>query len=208
MKLTDFEADALTELFNIGLHRAAASLSDLTSQRVLVDLPRLWACPLDDLQDRLMELVGGDLATVHQIFRGPVAGDAVLLLEYEKAALLASLMTGGEVAVGGRLDQSAREVLAEVGNIVLSACLSAFGNVLHVTVSFSVPRIHIESLDGLLRSIVIDEAKDVKYALVAATRFRLSELEVGGYLVVIIGVSSMARVSEALDARVSEHGRR
>lgn len=207
MKLTEFETDALTELFNIGLHRAAASLSDLTRQRVLVDLPRLWVCSLDEMQTRLADLVEGDLATVHQIFRGPVAGDAVLLLEYEKASLLARLMTGDGVALGGRLDQSAREVLAEVGNIVLSACLSAFGNVLQVAVSFSVPRIHIESLDGLLRSVVVDEAKDVKYALVAATRFRLSELEVGGYLVVVIGVSSMARLSEALSARVSGHGR-
>ena len=140
--LSPFETDALTELFNIGLHRAAASLSELTGQRVLVDLPELWVCKIADLHDRLVKLVGAELATVHQIFRGEVAGDAVLVLDYEKAALLASLMTSGEVAHGGVLDESAREVLAEIGNIVLSACLSAFGNVLKVAVSFSVPRMH------------------------------------------------------------------
>ena len=200
--LNAFETDALTELFNIGLHRAAASLSELTGQRVLVDLPRLWVCTLEDLQPRLLELVEGDLATVHQVFRGEVSGDAVLLLEYEKAALLAQLMTGGDVALGGILDQSAREVLAEVGNIVLGACLSAFGNVLQVAVSFSVPRLHVESLQGLLRSLLIDEQTDVHYALLAATRFRLSRLEVGGYLVVVLGVNSLTRASRALTDRV------
>lgn len=202
MKLTAMESDALNELFNIGLHRAAASLSELTGQRVLVDLPRLWVCSMGELKERLLEVVSGDLATVHQIFGGEMAGDAVLLLEYEKAVLLADLMTGGEVALGGKLDQSAREVIAEIGNVVLSSCLGAFGNMLHVAVSFSVPRIHIESLDGMLRSIVIESDSGTPYALVAATRFGLSELEISGYLVVVIGVKSLELVSRTLAERV------
>lgn len=200
--LGTLEMDALTELFNIGLHRAAASLSELTGQRIVVDLPKLWVLPIDQMHPRLTELLVGELATVHQIFRGPVAGDAVLLLEYDKAALLARLMTRGEVALGGRIDQSAREVLAEVGNIVLSACLSAFGDMLKVAVSFSVPRIHVESVEGMLRTLLVG-TDDLQYALIAATRFRLSKLEVDGYLIVAVGVTSLAAITQALVSRVS-----
>lgn len=203
MNLTDLEHDALNELFNIGLHRAAASLSELTGKRVVVELPRLWVCSIEELKGRLLEVVSGDLATVHQFFGGPVAGDAVLLLEYEKAVMLADLMAGGDVALGGKLDQSAREVIAEIGNVVLSSCLGAFGNVLRVAVSFSVPRIHVESLDGMLRSVQIDREQGIPYALVAATRFVLSELEISGYLIVVIGVKSLEMVSTALQSRVS-----
>jgi chemotaxis protein CheC len=202
MNLSQFELDALNELFNIGLHRAAASLSELTGKRVQVDLPRLWVCSIDELKERLMEVVSGDLATVHQFFGGPVAGDAVLLLEYEKAVMLADLLTGGEVALGGRLDQSAREVIAEIGNVVLSSCLGAFGNVLHVAVSFAVPRIQVESLDGMLRTVVIDRDQGIPYAMVAATQFGLADLEISGYLIVVIGVKSLEMVSEALAAKV------
>ena len=194
------DTDALTELFNIGLHRAAASLSELTTQRIIVDLPRLWVCPIDEMHGRLMDILDGDLATVHQIFRGSVTGDAVLVLQYESAARLAALMTQGSVALGGRLDQSAREVLAEVGNVILSSCLSAFGDMLHVAVSFSVPRIHVESLDGLLRSLVVDN-DDLHFALIAATRFRLSEGEVGGYLIIAVGMNSLSLITRALAAR-------
>lgn len=197
MNIGPIETDALTELFNIGLHRAAASLSELTRDRVIVDLPRLWVCPITELRTRLGTVVEGELATVHQVFRGPVGGDAVLVLEYEKAALLARLMTDGEVAHGGLIDQSAREVLTEVGNIVLSACLSAFGNILDMSVNFSVPRIHIESLEAMMRSFSVD-SKEVRYAMIAATRFRLTEGEVSGYLIVIIGLTSLIRVAAAL----------
>jgi chemotaxis protein CheC len=201
MNLDAIQTDALTELFNIGLHRAAASLSELTGQRIVVELPRLWISPIQHMRPRLMELLDGDLASVHQIFGGVVSGDAVLLLEYEKAALLAKLMTQDEVALSGRLDQSAREVLTEVGNIVLGACLSVFGDILKVSVSFSVPRIHIESLDGLLQSLTV-EHDELQYAVIAATRFRLSELEVGGYLIVALGLTSLELISKALADRV------
>lgn len=195
----EFDHDALTELFNIGLHRAAAALSELTGQRIIVDLPRLWICPIDETHERLAGLLEGDLATVHQVFKGSVAGDAVLVLDYESAAHLASLLTSGGVALGGRLDQSAREVLTEVGNVILSSCLSAFGDMLQVTVSFSVPRIHVESLEGLLRSLHVDQT-EVQYMLLVATRFQLTEGEVGGYLMVAIGISSLSIIAQALAA--------
>jgi chemotaxis protein CheC len=121
------------------------------------------------------------------------------VLDYESATHLASLLTAGDVALGGRLDQSAREVLTEVGNVILSSCLSAFGDMLQVTVSFSVPRIHVESLEGLLRSLQVDHA-DVQYMLLVATRFQLSNREVGGYLMVAIGITSLSIIAQALAA--------
>jgi chemotaxis protein CheC len=199
MSVNSLDTDALTELFNIGLHRAAASLSDLTQQRVIVDLPRLWACPVSELHSALTKLVEGELATVHQIFGGVVTGDAVLLLEYDRAAELASIMTEGQVASSGQIDHSAREVLTEVGNIVLGSCLSAFGNLLKVSVTFAVPRMHVESLDGLLRSLQVDH-DEVQYAMVATTRFHLRDTEIGGYLIIVIGLSSLQLISDVMQA--------
>lgn len=197
MTVSRVDHDALTELFNIGLHKAAAALSELTGQRILVDLPRLWVCPIAETHARLRDLMQGELATVHQVFMGSMTGDAVLVLEYENASRLAALLTHGDVASDGRLDQSAREVLAEVGNVILSSCLSAFGDMLHVAVSFSVPRIHVESLEGLLRSLKV-ERDEMHYTLLAATRFRLTEGEVGGYLLIAVGIASLELISKAL----------
>jgi chemotaxis protein CheC len=200
VNLDHLDRDALTELFNIGLHRAASSLSELTGQRILVDLPRLWICPIEETHARLVEFLNGDLATVHQVFRGSVTGDAVLVLDYASAARLTALMTEGDAALGGRLDQSAREVLAEIGNVILSSCLSSFGDMLQVSVAFSVPRMHVESLEGLLRSLQV-EGEERNYALLAATRFRLTEGEVGGYLMIAVGTSSLSRIARALAER-------
>jgi chemotaxis protein CheC len=91
-------------------------------------------------------------------------------------------------------------VLTEVGNVILSSCLSAFGDMLRVSVTFAVPRIHVESLDGLLRSLKVKD-DEMHYTLLAATRFRLTEGEVGGYLMIAVGITSLELITKALAAR-------
>jgi chemotaxis protein CheC len=201
MNLDEFETDALTELFNVGLHRAAASLSEITGQRIVVDPPRIWICPADQAEERLRDLLSGELATVHQVFGGAIAGDAALLLEQEKAAQLARLITRGAAGGEGRLDQSAREVLAEMGNIVLSACLSGFGDMLDVPVSFYVPSIRIDSLKTVLHAL-LSESSGRQFAVIVATKFRVSELEVDGYMIVAVGAKSLERINKALASRL------
>lgn len=198
VKVDAAELDALSELFNVGLHRAAASLSEVTGQRIYVAMPKLWVYEISEIETRLRDLMNGELAAVRQVFGGAVAGDAVLLIEQDKAAKLTQLMTSGEAAVGGRLDQSAREVLSEVGNIVLGACLSGFGDMLETPVSFSVPRLTVESLGSLLKSLSSSSSTEVQYAVICATRFGLSELEVDGYLIVAVGAASLARMLDGL----------
>ena len=49
MKLTAVQEDALIELLNIGFGRAAASLSQLTGHRVLLEVPHVTIHPIDEL---------------------------------------------------------------------------------------------------------------------------------------------------------------
>lgn len=203
MDLTRDQRDALTELINIGFSRTAVSLSELTGDRVLLEVPEVSMHPIQELSAVLRSFMPGDMATVHQVFTGPVSGDALLLLNHEGAAILTDLLTSQPVRAGhARLDESAREVLAEVGNILLNACLGMFGNLLEVQISFSVPRVELEALDSMMRSLVIGR-DELQYALVVRTRFRLRDGAVQGYLVIVLGVSSMDRLFQALE-RASE----
>src|SRR6202041_1788805 len=119
--------DALTELINIAFARTASSLSELTGNRVEIEVPEVSIHPLDELPAALGKFVQGDVATVHQIFTGPVAGDALLLLNHEGAGNLANLLTQADPPIK-RLVSASKEVLTEVGNILLNSCLGIFGD--------------------------------------------------------------------------------
>ncbi len=204
MELTALQQDALIELINIAFSRTASALSDLTGERVLLDKPSVTLYPLTELKTALAGHISGEVASVHQLFKGPVSGDALLLLNYEGAVALANLLSEAPGA-GTRLVASDREVLTEVGNILLNACLGTFGNLLQVHISFAVPRLHLDALASLLDTLTINE-QGLRYALVVFTTFRLRDSKVGGYLVIVLGVQSLERLIQSVEEWAQAQG--
>lgn len=197
MILTAQQSDALTELLNIAFGRTADALSKLTGHRVVLDSPNVAVVPLELLTATLARYVPGDVASVHQDFTGPIAGDAVLILSQAGAAALTGLLTDG--APAEELDESAREVLTEVGNILLNACLSMFGNLLEVRVAFSVPRLRLDTVEELISTFPSVGAES-RHAIVVAMAFKLKGSAVAGYLALVLGVASLTELVAKVEA--------
>jgi chemotaxis protein CheC len=202
--LTERRNDALAELINIAFARTGAALSELTGQRVLLNPPIVSMHRTVDIPGILARFMPGEIASIHQVFGGAVAGDALLLLNQDGARELTNLLTEEENKTP-YLDESAREVLTEVGNILLNACLGMFGNLLNVHVSFSVPRLHMESLAEVVDSLVTDK-NDLRYALVVSTAFQIKNSAVSGFLVMALSVTSLDRLLHEVDAWESQQG--
>jgi chemotaxis protein CheC len=197
VELTPRQQDALIELLNIGFGRAGASLSQLTGHRVLLDVPEVSIHPIAGLREVLGTVFTSDVASVHQIFAGPVAGDALLVLDHSAAGMLKQLLTD-EPSLPLRIDASAREVLTEVGNILLNACLGTFGNLLNVQVSFSVPQLNLDTLHGVLETLMVHR-ESMRYAMLVHAGFRLRDAEVHGFLVIVLSVASLDRLIRSVE---------
>jgi chemotaxis protein CheC len=205
VELTPVQYDALVELLNIGFGRAAAALSDLTGHRVLLEVPQVSVHPISQLSSALRPVLGDNVASVHQIFSGPVGGDALLILDHLAAGSLKELLTN-EPSLPLPIDASAREVLTEVGNILLNACLGTFGNLLHVQVSFSVPHLNLDTLHHVMQSLLIN-SEGLRFALVVQAGFKLKDAEVTGDLVIVLSVASLDRLIRAVEQWEHEEGR-
>jgi chemotaxis protein CheC len=188
MELTPSQKDALTELISIGYARAAAALSDLTGHRISLEVPEVSVHLIPEITEKLGGLVKGEVASVNQVFTGPISGNAILLLDNHAALLINRLLTDRPDMPS--LDGAGREVITEVGNIVLNACLGAFGNLLKIQVSFTVPSLQIETVQKVIRSITVAD-RGLEYALIIHTCFHLRASDVSGYLVIILGVTSL-----------------
>jgi len=204
VNLTEPQRDALVELLNIGFGRAGAALSKLTGHRILLEVPEVAIHPVSQLDALLGRVTTARVASVHQVFSGPVAGDALLILDPVAAATLKELLTD-EPALPLELDTSSREVLTEVGNILLNACIGTFGNLLRVPMSFSVPDIDIATLHSVMDKLAaVGDA--MRYALVVTAGFRLRDAEVTGYVVIVLTVQSLTRLLIAVEQWIArEH---
>ncbi|MCX8022464.1 MAG: chemotaxis protein CheC [Syntrophorhabdaceae bacterium] len=195
MILTERQRDSLREVINIAFGRAASSLSELTGHRIIIDVPQVSIYSIGELTPTLEGMVKDEIATVHQIFTGRLSGDALLILDYKGAAALTGLLTDEDIDA---IDVSTKEVLIEVGNKLLNACLGTFGNMLQVHITFSVPKFHLSELNDMLNTLVIGK-EELRYALLIATEFKIKNSEIGGYLVIVLGVGSLDRLLEAIE---------
>lgn len=191
MELTAVQKDTLTELISIGYARAAAALSDLTGHRITLAVPEVAIHQIEEITPLLQKVIAGEITSVQQVFGGAISGNAVLLLDKSAALLLNRLLTDRPQAA--ELDEAGREVMIEVGNIVLNACLGVFGNLLQVAVNFTVPQLQVDDIEDVIRNIS-DQDLNLRYALMIHTRFHLRASDVSGYLVIILGVSSLERL--------------
>jgi len=172
-------------------------LSDLTGQRIVLTAPQIELYSIDLVKEALNKMLKGEVASVQQIFSGPVSGHALLLVSREGADILTSLLIDEKTAAVE--DRAARrEALAEVGNIVLQGSMGVCGNLLEVHVSFSVPSLALETVDDLLNSITIQQ-RELQFALLVRTRFELLKSQVSGYLVVILGITSFSTLLDELE---------
>lgn len=198
MELTTSQRDALTELINIGYGRAAGALSELTGYRITLQVPKVGMHEMNEVAPLLDHVIQGEVASVNQMFTGPISGHALLLLDERSALLLSQLLMDDAVAPS-ELDAGAREIITEVGNILLNACLGVFGNLLRVQVSFAVPRLKVETVPDVLQSITFESDEKLGYALMIHTRFHLRASNVVGYLVIILGITSLDRMLRELE---------
>lgn len=193
MELTPDEKDALTELINIGYGRAAGALSELTGYRVSLEVPSVTLHEIGALIPMLERLIKVDVACVNQTFSGPIGGNALLMLDESSAITLSRVLTDDRGA-SQEFDSNAREIIVEVGNILLNACLGVFGNLLEVHVNFAVPRLQKAGVAKVMKSVAAESPEAVRYGLMVHTRFQVKSGNVVGYLVIILGIASMDRL--------------
>jgi len=196
--LTAEQYDALTELINIGFSRAANSLSELTGDRILLQVPKVDIVPVSSLKGKLSEFFPGDISTVHQVFKGEITGDAVLVLNSQDGLMLCSLVQQYELNHFKDFDNESVEILTETGNIIMNSCLGVFGNLLNVHFSFSIPIMTVSSLDAMLKTLKVGETSN-EFALLILMGFVLRNTHISGYIVMLMNINSIELLVASLN---------
>jgi chemotaxis protein CheC len=195
--LPDKYKDALTELINVAYGRAAASLSELTHQRISLESPKLDVYLLSEVKQALIQIYDEEVWSIHQVFAGGMSGHAMLLVD-EKSATRLGARVLGESSADNIAFESVQEVLTEVGNIVLQASLGICGDLLHIQVTFSVPGLKVDTLGAMLNSVTVGQS-ELQYALMVRTQFQVLSSQVVGHMVVVLGMTSFSRLIEAVE---------
>ena len=140
IELSAIERDALAELANIGVSRAATSLGQMLGEQVLLSVPTVQIVARETAAQFVDHSTAPKLVAVRQTFEGPFSGRALLIFPEARSLELVRAIMGQEHSISDIVNLE-HEALAEMGNIILNGCLASIANVLHRTMRMSLPSV-------------------------------------------------------------------
>ncbi len=159
--MTDFnelEQDVLKESFNIGAGLAADSLSSMVGEEVEISIPDLQILSKRAAIDLLKESILPNSRLIQQKFqstsaKSPISGYAYLFFPEANSRALVHTLTGMTPS-SEDFSATEKEVLNEVGNIILNACLGSFANILEDEFDCAIPEVSVDDSCSALLSMV------------------------------------------------------
>lgn len=193
--LSPLELDALTELVNLGVGRAAVNLREMVGEQVHLSVPSLKLVSRMEAAALLDQREGSKLVAVHQIFEGDITGRVLLIFPEVKSLELVRAVTGGELSLEEIIELE-QEALAETGNIILNGCMATIANLLDRSLKMSMPEILHGNGPDFFTLPPPPAAGDVVVFL--HIDFSIRQRDIDGYIVMLMDMPSIAALNGLL----------
>lgn len=193
--LTELERDALTELVNIGVSRAASSLRKMVGEEVLLSVPSIEIMNPRDAARLIGEREIDDLVAIQQDFEGAFSGRALLIFPEATSLDLVRAIIGGDVPPD-QIAEMEQEALAETGNVILNGCLATMANMLKRSLVISLPEV-IRG-DGARLFASSQGPSGDGLVLFLYINFSVRNRDIRGYIAMLMDLPSLSALKELI----------
>ena len=198
--LNELELDSLQEIMNMAFGRAAADLAEVIDVFVQLNAPEVELISLENLEEHVNSRIPSfqTARVVEQHYRGDGDGVALLVFPHDAARKLVSLfqLEDTETLESDSVLEIEDEVLMEVGNILIGACVGRMFGLIDRRIYYLPPR----ATDGHAFSDLTNSGVFVKddFAITVQTHFSFEDRAVSGRLFLINRQHSLDSLKEAL----------
>lgn len=189
------QLEAIEEVLNIGLGRAAGSLTTLLGEEVLLTASNVHMSNLNTGKalDIIKKSGEVNMVSVAQNVSGDLDTLALILFPESKAVEIVQRMVSPNAAAQAVVKYE-HEVMSEVGNIILNACVSAFSNMMHLSLGSSLPVHHM----GDCESVTLDNpAHPLK--LLIDLDVVIAMRPISGFVTFSFSTTSLARLLQSVE---------
>lgn len=184
--LTEIERDALAELSNIAMARAATSLRQMVTDQVLLSVPSVEVLTHQDATARISKTNNPKLVAIRQDFSGLLSGRALLIFPEAGSLELVRLVVGKQLAIEDIIDLE-DEALAETGNIILNSWVATIANLLKHGLKMSLPVV----MRGPNAEIFNISSTAESLVLFLHIRFEVSNHQINGYVALLMDIPTL-----------------
>ncbi len=184
--LTELERDALGEVSNIAMARAANSLRQMIEHEVLLSVPSVEILSQEAATHIVAKPDNASLVAVRQDFSGAFSGRALLIFPEANSLELVRAVVGRQLSLADIIDLE-DEALAETGNIILNSWVATIANLLKRGLKMSLPVVVRGQSRHMFESV---EARE-SLILFLHIKFEIKNKEIRGYVALLMDIPSM-----------------
>lgn len=199
--ISELQRDALGEMFNIGVGRAAASLSQIVGEEILLSAPEIHLLSPEDAARTVLGEDGRKFSAVTQTFSGPFVARAMLVFPEINALEIIRMMIGEHISLE-ELTEFEQEAMSEIGNIILNATLSSLADMFGIELHGGLPTHRF----GDAASLMLDDTEDRQVILVIQINLIISKQQIQGHILFLLSVSSLNHLLECIDRYLAAQG--
>ena len=191
--LTDLERDALAELSNIAMARAATSLRQMIKNEVLLAVPSVDILTSAAATALVAKPDNPKLVAVRQDFAGAFSGRALLIFPETNSLQLVREVVGRELSLEDIVDLE-DEALAETGNIILNSWVATIANLLKSALKMSLPIVIRGDSQHMF------ENSTSSFVLFLHIKFEIHQKEISGYVALLMDIPSLEELRSLIAA--------
>ena len=195
MHLPDIERDAMSEIANISVGRAAASLRQIVGQEILMSVPSVEIVSREAAAGSLGKPGTKTFIAVCQSFEGPFSGRALLIFPESNSLALVRAILGRDMPLDDVADLE-DEAMAETGNIILNRFVATMANAFKQALNMSLPSV----MRGESRQLFEEPTGADDLVLLLYINFETSQKEIRGYLALVMDLPSLETLRALLRA--------
>ncbi|MGQ9369834.1 chemotaxis protein CheX [Azospirillum sp. ST 5-10] len=200
--LDELERDALTELVNMGVGRAATHLSRMVADQVALSVPSVSVVTRETAIQALTRSEPAPFVAVGQSFRGRFSGRALLIFPEVNSLELVRAALGEHYSLEEIVDLE-QEALTEMGNVILNGCLSVIANALRENLSISLPNL----LRGDGRAVLLGGSPSAaadEPVLLLYIDFSVRSRNIRGYIALFMDLPSLTALRDLIHRFIAD----
>lgn len=197
-----FRYDILSELFNIGVGKAADMLSEIVNKKIRLQVPRIiMPDPEDGVPNQanpFAELFDAAMMVSTISFSDKLKGKANLVFPADKVKNLVALCSGEDSVLPEDTEFSDVDfdVIREIGNILLNCILGELGNLIQIHLTYDLPRVEVYHQADFQQP---SDDKSNHTFLILFVTFLIDNTEIEGAVVIDLMVESIQELFHLLD---------
>jgi chemotaxis protein CheC len=200
--ISDTEKDTLAEIMNIAFGSATADLAEVIDIYVKLSVPNIQVATAGQLPGYIKKTVVSyhEISLIEQEFWGDFSGSGLLVLPARAAReLMAILMSEGADNVSNMpLATLEEDILMEIGNILIGACVGKISELLNTFVTYSPPQIINQIITDY--KTFIESFDPFQTAIIMKTIFKFEKNDLDGLLLLMTNQESISWLRKALHA--------